>query len=200
MPRTATVKINKASNNPVIVSKTIDSTQEQIGNDQPRVLKSSGPTAEALAPADNSQQHDRLMPGGGIDLSGLRPDMTAAERLAYKRAHDYEYQDNLKFMAELLEIYIIPSTNPQDSKLFPVATNTGSHVFERGKTYTVRRNVVEILARCKRTGYSQKDFVNPDGVMDSMQIPTTALAFPFQVTRDDNPKGAHWLRFTLAQN
>ena len=200
MPRTATVKISKASNNPVIVSRTIDSTQEQIGNDKPRLLKSTGPTAEALEPADNSMQHDRLMPGGGIDLSGLRPDMTPAERLTYKRAHDYEYQDNLKFMAEMLEIYILPTTDKNESKRFPVSTNTGSVVFERGKHYTVSRNIVEILARCKRTNFAQKDFVNPEGILDSMQIPTSGLAFPFQVERDDNPKGANWLRFTLAQN
>lgn len=200
MPRTASVKVNKASSNPVIRSKILDATQEQIGNDVPRIMKSSGPASESLSPADNSQQFDRLMPGGGIDLSGLKPEMTYAEKLAYKRAHDYEYQNNLKFMAEMLDIYILPSTDKNESKLFPVDTNTGSIVFERGKSYTVRRNVVEILARCKRTGFEQKDFVNKDGIQDSMQIPSSALAFPFQITRDDNPKGAHWLRFTLAQN
>lgn len=197
MPRTATAKINKV--NPVIRSATIDSTQEQIGQDKPRVMKSTGPAAESLESADNSQQFDRLMPGGGIDLSGLKPEMTRAERLAYKRAHDREYQENLKFYAEYVDIYIPPTTDKNESIRFPVETNTGSIVFERGKTYTVRRNVVEILARCKKTSYTQKDFVNPDGIMDSMQIPTSGLAFNFQVTRDDNPKGKDWLRWTLAQ-
>ena len=103
-------------------------------------------------------------------------------------------------MAEMVDIYILPTTDKNESKLIPVDTNTGSHVFERGKHYTVRRNVVEILARCKKTNYTQKDFVNPEGIQDSIQVPTSALAYPFTITRDDNPKGAHWIRFTLAQN
>lgn len=199
MPRTATAKVTKASSNPVIRSNVIDSTQEKVGQDVPRVLKSTGPASEALSPADNSQKFDRIMPGGGIDLSGLKPEMTKAERLAYKRAHDQEYQENLKFYAEFLEIYIPPTTDKNEPTRFPVETNTGSIVFERGKTYTVRRNVVEILARCKKTSYTQRDFVNAEGIQDSMQVPTTGLAFNFQVTRDDNPRGKEWLRWTLAQ-
>ena len=199
MPRTATATVTKASNNPVIRSKVIDSTQEQVGQDTPRKLKSAGPASESLEPADKSQQFERLMPGGGIDLSGLVPGMTRAEKLAYKRAHDYEYQENLKFMAEMLEVYILPSTDKNDGNRFPVDTNNFSIVFERGKRYTVPRVAVEILARAKKTTYTQRDFVNPEGVQDSMQVPTSGLAFNFQVTRDDNPKGAHWLRYTLAQ-
>ena len=61
MPRTATAKVTKASSNPVIRSNVIDSAQEQVGQDVPRVLKSTGPASEALSPADNSQQFDRIM-------------------------------------------------------------------------------------------------------------------------------------------
>jgi len=199
MPRVSAAKTTKASSHPVIRSKTLDTTQEQVGQDKPRVMKSAGPASQSLAPADNSQQFDRLMPGGGIDLSGLKPEMTRTERLVHKRAHDPEYLANLAFYAEKLDIYFPESTDPNDSERFPVETNTGSWVFKRGQSYTVPRNVVEILARCKTTRYKQKDFVNNEGIKDSMQIPTSGLAFNFQVTRDDNPKGKDWLRWTLAQ-
>lgn len=195
MPRTSAAKTAKASDNPVIRSKTIDATQEQVGRDSERLMRADGPAETSLSPEDKSQQHDRLFGTGAIDLSGITRDMTYTERKEYKRAHDPEYLANLKFFDEMVEIYIHTTTNPQDAKLFPVR----DMVFERGKTYTVKRWMVEILARCKKTGFTQKEGVGADGEKVMRQIPSTSLAFPFNVTRDDNPKGADWLRWTLAQ-
>lgn len=198
MPRTATAKVTKASSNPVIKSGALDSTEFQVGNDKERVMQSVGPAEASLSPADRSQQHDRLM-GGAVDLSYLKPEMTRAQKLAYKRAHDAEYQANLKFFDEPVEIYIHTTTNKQDAQRFPVQTNNADVVFERGKTYTVKRAVVNILAHAKKTTYTQKEGIAPDGSKVMRQVPETALEFPFNVTRDDNPLGKKWLEFTLAQ-
>ena len=61
------------------------------------------------------------------------------------------------------------------------------------------RNLIEILARCKKTVYTQREGINAIGERTMRQIPESAPAFPFSVTRDDNPRGREWLLWTLAQ-
>ena len=59
------------------------------------------------------------------------------------------------------------------------------------------RPYVERLARAKETGYSQ-DLDHNKGEAMNLLTSQKSLRYPFQVNRDDNPRGAAWLRAVLA--
>ena len=94
---------------------------------------------------------------------------------------------------------MVHTTSDQNAEqVFELFNNGRREVFTRGETKTVARKFVEILATRKPTTYTQKKKRDEDGIMHEVQVPTTALRYPFSVLHDPNPKGADWLRYTLA--
>lgn len=163
--------------------KNIDTAEQKVGQDSVRVMKSTGPAAEALSDAT-------------VEVVE-RP--VNAEKMAM-----------LAFDQEWVTVRISPSNDPIQK--FPVSVNgqaewldgakpmrAAQMWMERGKTYTIKRYLVEKLARAKHTGYSLAERKGEDGMAQYSYPSATALAFDFQVLRDENPRGASWLQHILLE-
>lgn len=147
----------------------VDSAAETVGQDHPRVMKSEGPARQSLDPA-RIEVVDRPING---DKAAM-----------------------LAFMEEEITVLVHDSNNPLDDPI-PAVWNDGiSQYFLRGKEQTVKRKFVEVLARAKRTTFSQKELPNRMGFK---QIPHTANKFPFTVVNDANPRGKDWLKGVLSE-
>lgn len=144
----------------------------QVGQDNPRVMKSTGPAEESLEP-----QEIEVVPG---PINKDKADMLA-------------------FMEEPLEIFVHESTDPNAEPIVYVGVNGRTQYFVRGQVQTVKRKFVEKLARCKVTRYSQQYIKDGNGADAIKNIPHTSLAYPFSVVHDPNPRGAAWLRKVLAE-
>ena len=145
---------------------------ESTVEDTPRVLKTTGPASEAL------------------EARAIEP---------VDRPVDKEKLANMAFMNELVEIYIQPTSNPNDAPVFEVGVNGRSEFFRRGETKTVKRMYVDVLASRKVTTYTQERKCNKDGIWQDIQVPRSAPAFPFSIVHDANPAGRHWLKAAQAQ-
>jgi len=163
-----------AKNNPVAPSKGFEPLEQQIGQDHDRVMKSTGPAREALQP-----QYVQIVDRPLKELD--------QEKLAM-----------LQFFEEPVTIMVHTTSDQNAEQVFELFNNGRREVFTRGETKTVARKFVEILATRKPTTYTQKKKRDEDGIMHEVQVPTTALRYPFSVLHDPNPKGADWLRYTLA--
>ncbi|WP_284335431.1 hypothetical protein [Comamonas sp. NoAH] len=111
------------------------------------------------------------------------PDMASAE---------YE-----AFMNEPVMVTVMSSGKDNEHMFVQVAVNGVIQMFKRDVPIVVKRKYVERLARAKETGYEQ---TLDDRLGEAMNRLTShhSLRYPFQVNRDDNPRGAAWLRSVLA--
>lgn len=150
----------------------IDAPDQQVGQDVPRLLKSNGDSATAL------------------EAATIQP---------VDRPVDDEKMEMLKFMEMPVTVYIHETTDPQAEQVFEVQNNGQRELFRRGETKVVKRKFVNELATRKVTVYTQKRVQDADGVWHDKQIPRTALRYPFSVASDPHPRGADWLKATLAQ-
>lgn len=167
-----TPKPSRAINTPSVLRRTFETGDHDIGQDNPRELRSTGDSADALDPAEFEQ----------ID-----------------RVYNKSKMDALAFAEQELLVMVSDTTNPDDVPI-PVIYNGGrSQFFIRGETQTVKRKFVEQLARLKRTTYTQEEALDGKGNRIVKMIPHTALAFPFSVLSDPDPRGAEWLRNTLKE-
>lgn len=105
----------------------------------------------------------------------------------------------LAFMEEKVEVMVHESTDPNAENPVTVACNGVNQFFVRGMPQVVKRKFVEILARAKTTAISTKEVRDYQGDLTTRIDKSTALRYPFSVVRDENPKGAAWLRSILAQ-
>lgn len=156
---------------PVILNKTIEPMEQTIGQDVPRTMKSTGPAREALEPA-YIQTVDRPV--------------------------DQEKLAMLAFMEMPVTVQIHTTTDPTAEQVFDITNGGKRELFRRGETKTVARKFVNILASAKITTYTQQRRRNDEGIMEDVQVPRTALRYPFSVLDDKHPRGADWLRATLA--
>ena len=103
------------------------------------------------------------------------------------------------FMNEKITVIVHESSDDYDNEIVQTWVNGRIQQFERGTPNRVRRCYVEALARAKRTTYRQQ-LDERAGVQQFNQMrPTHALAYPFTVLEDQNPRGPEWLRGVLAQ-
>lgn len=151
--------------------KTFEPMEQQIGQDAPRVMKSTGPAKEALEPA-YIQAVDRPVDG---------------EKMAM-----------LAFMELPVTIHVHTSSDPAAEEVFVVINGGQREMFKRGETKTVKRKFVDILATRKLTSYTQRRVRGDDGVMQDVQVPHSSLKYPFSVIEDKHPRGADWLKAMLA--
>lgn len=149
-----------------------EAQEQQVGQDAPRVMKSTGPARDALESA-GFQVVDRP-----VDL----------EKLAM-----------LAFMEEPVTVFIHQTADKNAEKVFEIFNNGQVEIFRRGETKTVKRKFVNELATRKITTYTQERRQNTmTGIMEDVQLPSTALRYPFSVTEDGHPRGRDWLDATLA--
>lgn len=101
------------------------------------------------------------------------------------------------FMNEPVMVTVLSSGRDNEAEYIPVSVNGMTQMFKRDTPIVVKRKYVERLARAKETGYTQN---LDERLGEAMNIvkPHRSLRYPFQVNRDDNPKGAAWLRSILA--
>lgn len=111
------------------------------------------------------------------------PDMKAAELEA--------------FMNEPVMVTVLSAGKDNEHKFVQASVNGVTQMFEREVPIVVKRKYVERLARAKETAYAQ---TLDDRLGEGMNRMTSqnSLRYPFQVVRDDNPRGAAWLRAVMA--
>jgi hypothetical protein len=134
-----------------------------------------------------------VLPGTGpAELQ--RPDIQIVDGPNWK-----EKADILAFMEEPVTVFV-HTTNDKNAKMIVEVWNGGRvQRFLRGEHQTVKRKFVEVLARAKSDAFGNQEFVNPHGDLAYKYPKTTSLKYPFSVVRDDNPKGADWLKKILKE-
>ena len=156
---------------PVVIRKETEFVG-QVGQDVPREMKSTGPARESLDPPV-------IQPVGKV-VSKQKLEM-------------------LKFMEDVLTIIVHDSTNPMDDPI-PMVWNDGrSQAFIRGQEQQVKRKYVEVLARARKTTYTQEKYLDGVGNEAYRNIPHTAPRFPFSVLADPDPRGRDWLKNISAE-
>ena len=120
-------------------------------------------------------------------------------------ANDPAFQEKmamLEFMSEPVTICLASPAEEQADPRCEVAVNGESAVFIRNEEieYTVPRYIVEGLARAKPHTFGNEEYIDPkDGVMKVRHPVRMGVRYPFQVRRDDNPRGPAWLAGVLSE-
>jgi hypothetical protein len=162
-----------AQANPVILTKTLEAAEQQIGQNTELNMPVDGPLADMV----RTDQDIQIVDGPGWQ------DKAAA----------------LAFNEEVIEIMVHDSTDKNASKLVDVYNGGIPQRFIRGQPQRVKRKFVEVLARAKPVGLVTSVSHGDDGEVYNKISKSAALAYPFSVIRDDNPKGAPWLTKILAE-
>lgn len=104
------------------------------------------------------------------------------------------------FAAEEVLIEIAQSDNPNDENPVQLTVNSRNQFVFRGLPQLVKRKYIEVLARAKRTAYTQDTYTDPaTGDVKQRMVPHVGLRYPFTVVEDRNPRGRDWLKAILAQ-
>ena len=101
------------------------------------------------------------------------------------------------FMNEPVMVTVLSSGKDNEMPYVQVAVNGVTQMFLRDQPIVVKRKYLERLARAKETGYDQTVDDRLGERMNTLHN-RHSLRYPFQVNRDDNPRGAAWLRAILA--
>jgi hypothetical protein len=125
MPR-GTPRTKDAKNNPVVLSKTLETQEQEIGQSVDRRFEGEKLNSQILAVAS---EHD----------------LQNTEKL-----------EMMKFMNEPVTIRIATSTDPNAEQVFEITINGKPEMFKRGEAKTVRRCYVDRLAMLKQTVYDCK--------------------------------------------
>lgn len=154
---------------PVVIRPSVDTMMEEVAQGAPR---------KTVAP----------------ESAELEPFMVEP----VERPLNQEKLDELVFMEEPIKVLVHESTNQTDVKV-PEVWNGGQRQFWiRGVEKVVKRKFVEVLARMKKTVYSQRKVKDDEGIEDYENIPHTALQYPFVVI-DDSERGKAWLKRVLRE-
>lgn len=157
---------------PAVLRKSFETEEQTVGQDHIREMNSTGPANESLQPAV-------IQPVGKV--------------------YSKEKMEMLQFMEDVLTVRVHETTNEIDVPI-PVVYNDGrSQYFIRGSEQEVKRKFIEILARCKKTAFTQELYEDGDGNKGYRYIPHTANVYPFSVLRDPDPRGSDWLRNILSE-
>jgi len=100
------------------------------------------------------------------------------------------------FMNEPVTIRLHETSDENLQQIATINCNGVNQPIARGVTTTVKRKFVEVLARMKETKYNQR-MVNPSEPDRMEMIPRSGLVYPFEVLKDENPKGREWISHIL---
>ena len=118
---------------------------------------------------------------------------------AVERPINKDWADTMAFNEELIKVMVHETTDPNATPIPDVYVNGIGQRFIRGQKQDVKRKFVELLARSRKTTYSQEKVRDDNGNESYRNVPHTALAYPFSVLEDQNPRGADWLTAILAE-
>lgn len=99
----------------------------------------------------------------------------------------------MAFMEEYIDILVAESTNPNDQAVFPIWVNGRSQWILRGEVTRVKRYFANKLGRTRTEDVKVQVARNADGDIVNRTVKTNALAYPFSVVEDRNPRGKAWL-------
>lgn len=115
-----------------------------------------------------------------------------------------DYQDELAFMAEWLTIRLEPSSQENAPDTFAVWVNgRGAEVMVNGRPMvwthlpvgqeiTVRRSVVEIIARSKTMRVQTDRTPNLEAQLRNITTRNVSQTQPFSIISDPSPRGRAW--------
>lgn len=174
MLRATRTSPSDAKNNPVTSSGIVDTNDEQLPESRDRHISNTGDAKDAIDSAETFIHQDQ------------HHSMTKMEELA--------------FMEQVVTI-VVADTDDEAQQPVPVAINDGiRQAFIRGIPLEVKRKFVEILGRCKKTGYTNVRYINEQGDESYKAVPHTTLMYPFQILQDPaGLKGMEWLKRILAE-
>ena len=187
-------------------TKKTDSTgNESTAVKKPRKTRSDKGVKKGVAPVINTSQNE--VDSRGVDVQQGSPRDLSAEGDASLDAPVIEVaQDNeatrtkveeMAFMEENIEIIVHDSADQNAQPIVESWCNGKSQFFVRGQANIVKRKFVGVLARAKKTTFTQQNYRDGKGDLAIRNVPHTALQYPFSVLSDSNPKGVAWLRETL---
>ena len=102
------------------------------------------------------------------------------------------YARDLSFMAEPVEVLILPSHDKNDTtRLVSVSVNGKSYYLLRGEWQTVPRFVLEVIVRAKRETWQFGYRKAADGSTFETSNAYNVLRYPHHI-KDKNPKGQAW--------
>lgn len=159
------------------MSKTIEAAEQAL-NQQPALDIPVGADVKRIKRTRNSDGNDEILvaPAEGLDNG---------------------YAAHLAFMEEKMEIMVHESTDANAEPIVQVGVNGINQFFPRGEPVQCKRKFVEVLARARETSISTQTITTDRDVINRINR-HTALRYPFSVIRDENPKGAAWLKSVLA--
>lgn len=155
---------------PVVASNTINTNDEQVGQEQVATMSSKGPA---------------------------RIEHSEIEVVSDKRATK-DKLETLAFMEELVSVEVHPSSDQFSPQFTEVGNGGRKFVFPHGIRVNAPRKFVEVLARSKRKSYKNVEYTDAEGVVGFKWPSHQGLQHPFSVY-DDTPRGREWLRKILAE-
>ena len=131
----------------------------------------------------------------GVDVIDDTPTIDPVTQGDFKSVADDE-----AFMHENVTVMLFPTTDANAPPYALINVNGDRVVIPRSQKVAVKRKHLEVLARMKETRWAQ---AIPDGYVGQIGAESlrghTALAYPFQVLEDKNPRGIGWLEHVLAE-
>lgn len=155
---------------PVVIHKTLEPLEEQIGQD--RTAIGSNETSEIVVPKADGVDDPRL---------------------------DKEKLENLRFMEEPVKIYIHPTSDKLAPAMFSISVNGIEEIFRYGETKTVKRKFVEGIMRAKPVNFKNEEYTTSEGLRSVRWPTSTGLRYNFSIVEDKNPVSDAWMKATLAQ-
>jgi hypothetical protein len=131
----------------------------------------------------------------GVDIVDDAPTIEPVTKGDFKKIADDE-----AFMHESVVVMLFPTTDANAPPYALINVNGDRTVIRRSEKTVIKRKHLEVLARMKETRWAQ---AIPDGYVGQIGAESlrghTALAYPFQVLEDKNPRGMAWLEHVLAE-
>lgn len=134
------------------------------------------------------------------DLADRQPDIVTADPSLMTK----EFEDELAFMSDWLVIRLEPSGAENAPDTFPVWVNgRGAEVLIEGRPVicthlpvgpelTVRRSVVEVIARSKTMRVNTDHTGEPFRQLANTTHRHTSQTQPFSIVQDPSPRGRAW--------
>lgn len=135
-----------------------------------------------------------LVKDTGIALSDARGIETDVPLASLSRVLNDE-----KFFNEPVEVLLAEPGTENEHQFVELTVNGERVCGRRGETMRMKRSHLAVLAGAKMQAVVQKKVTNSDGSTGYEERFVLRPMYPFQVTEDNNPAGAKWLR-QLLQN
>lgn len=138
----------------------------------------------------------------GLEKAGVKVEDLQGDVDSVATDKDFNLKEVAKleaFMAERVAVMIMATTDANAPPYCDLSVNGVKAVVRRNQPTEISRAHLEVLARMRETRWVQDEIeaMKPAG-METLRG-HTALAYPFVVVQDKNPKGGAWLAHIMAE-